>query len=258
MQSLVVLMFLGLARPPLTQAQVGQLETATDHTRALDEPALYPLLNNAVKWQASDELGAIIPDFGEMLRSPAIYRGKVFLIEGQLAGKPRPIQRLSRPGAWDRRLEQWGVLVGTDSDDVVIVLYLVEPPSATVGQWVRSPARFYKVWTDVDQQDRPTDYLVFVGHSGQVSGRRFGEAASVPVGVGVLFSVVVLLAVAYLMLRVRIRRHPPTSTARQHRGTSGLKGQDLDEADEMLLPSDPASALDELQRHGTTASRHTP
>ena len=109
MQSLVVLMFLGLARPPLTQAQVGQLETATDHTRALDEPALYPLLNNAVKWQASDELGAIIPDFCEMLRSPAIYRGKVFLIEGQLAGKPRPIQRLSRPGAWDRRLEQWGV-----------------------------------------------------------------------------------------------------------------------------------------------------
>ena len=184
------------ATVPLTQPQRVQLDSATDFSSRFDEAALYPLLQNALAWEAGNEAGAVVPDYAAILKAPADHRGTLFLIEGLFAGTPRggtlSVTPLSRGGAWDDRLQQWVVVVDPVKDDVAVV-YLVDPPPApSAGAEVRLVARFYKVLADQDRHGRPTDYLTFVGKSAAVQTSGTGRDTSW--GVWPLLGAMLLLA----------------------------------------------------------------
>ena len=238
---------------PLSQQDLEQVRAgAYDRSASLDDAGLYPLLRNAVWWSAGDLAGAMVPDFDAILEDPDAHRARYFLIEGRLGGPPDPVGELSRPGPWDGKLQQWGLLVRRDPDLVVVVLLVDPPPPGTVrpGDKVRLGARFYKVWRGLDQKRNPTDYLVFVAKS--VAAR---TAAPVPglsgrLATWAVLAVLVLLAFGYYMVRRSVAARPVRLRAKR----SGHEAPDdaIDEASDQdfgpPLPKDPAEALVELER----------
>ena len=230
-----------LAVPPPSADDVEQLRSARDAVTLLDEAALYPLLRDALTWRATDESGAMVPDYAAIRRRPETYRGNLFLIEGPLAGQPRPIRHFQRPGPWEGRLQQWSILVHSNSDEVVVV-YLVNPPPASVGQSVRLPGRFYKLWSDVDQTHQPTNYLVFVGHAATVSGPAARPESSVNATAASFLGVVLVMVLAYVLMRIWIRPRPRAGPQGHHRVIGDEPGT------RCPLPDDPAGALEELGR----------
>ena len=257
----------GAGVPALTESQAAQLATARDYSPRWDEAALYPLLTNVVQWSAGDEAGATVPDYAKLHTAPAEFRGQLFLIEGQLGAAPSLVKRqLSRPGAWDTNLQQWDVLVERDPDEaVVLVLADPLPPEQLPrrgGQTVRAAARFYKVWSYVDRNNQPTDYLMFVGRSVRLTptgagGVSPGTSGGVSGGGGTsgggwTFGVVLLVLVAAWYAFWRLRRltqkprpRPSISQPLSHH----LSDEDIDQdPSDQPLPDDPAEALRELQR----------
>ena len=102
------------AIPDLTSEQRTQLETASDFNAIEIEPAIYPLLRNAVEWSPGDEAGAAVPDYAAILADPAAHRGRLYLLEGRFAvprdedlpetvrGRfPLAVTGLTRRGPWD-------------------------------------------------------------------------------------------------------------------------------------------------------------
>jgi len=258
--AIAVLVGLLAAAPPLTEAQRRQLDTATDASPRLDEGALYPLLRNALQWDdaSNPEAGARIPDYAALRESPAAQRGEVFLIEGVYQGGGE--FNLHRSGPWGDALRWWVIKHGKTADDVAVV-YFVTPsdggagdggeglPAVRRGAKVRVPARFYKVWRDVDQNEQRTDFLTFVA-------RRPRVVASSPVspslGLPEMLLLVVILAggVAVLIWRSKglsFKPRPlPRQAARAAAAAAEEQGELGDENDP--LPEDPALALDELSR----------
>ena len=248
--------------PALTAAQAEQLATARDHRPQWDEAALYPLLTNVVAWSRADEAGAMVPAYAQLHAEPDKFRGQLFLIEGQLGGAPGLIKRrLSRPGPWDTNLQQWYVLVQREPDEaVVLVLADPMPPQRLPrrgGAAVRAAARFYKVWSYVDRDNQPTDYLMFVGRWVQVtpppegaggpSGGPSGGGGGVwPLGV----VVVVLVAAWYTFWRLRRLALKPKSLSSLSRRVARRQADEgiEQEPPDQTLPDDPAEALGELQR----------
>ena len=234
------------AVPPLSDDQRRQLATARDQGALLDEGALYPLLENTLQWRGGpgDEAGAVVPDYDAIGATPADHRGRLCLIEGRLMRSQDP-GRFSRSGLWEGVWRQWVIQWGPDDGDVAVV-YLVGPPTQTpLRRSVRVPARFYKIWRDVDQHDRQTDYQVFVGRSATVVSTGRGESAwtrTFAVGAALLG-----LAVAYLVLRRKVTAMSPAApfgrrAAARHRDDSGQDDGNRS------LPDDPAEALDQLHR----------
>lgn len=157
------------AVPPLTDAQRQQLQTTQDYTPSWDEGALYPLLENVWQWERQDEAGAMIPDWESIKASPAEHRGRLFVIEGQLAGPPEKVPfKLARPGPWDDKLQRWGILYRINPDEVAVI-YLLDPPAPgstpRAASHVRILSRFYKMWRFKDRQGKPTDYPVFIART---------------------------------------------------------------------------------------------
>ena len=231
---------------PLTPAQQTQLDTAGDFTGQFDEGALYPLLQNAWEWQNSDEAGAVIPDYAAIRQSPAEYRGQLFLIEGRFAGRSKKIEYLARPGPWDDKLREWVVVVDSSKDEVAVA-YLTHPPVVpTAGARVRLAVRFYKALSDKDINGKPTDYLLFVGHSATVvdAGRGVGGAGS---GSRPLVLVLAILAAGWYLLRRALRAKPLRADQRRVSQADIDAEQVMDEETELELPDDPAQALDVLK-----------
>lgn len=245
------------AVPPLTPEQQKQVESATDFDAGRDEAALYPLMTNALTWQDADAAGATIPDYPAILAQPADHRGKLFLIEGLFAGRPRRIENLTRPGPWDQKLQEW-VIVTDNQHDQVAVVYLVDPPTPvdrppTPGTPVRLLARFYKVLSDRDMNGNPTDFLVFVGQSATVMStpqRRSSSWHTTPIFVAVL-----ALAIVWLWLRTRLKPRPigPQRLARAEDRPRGTTPRHPPEEEPIEnLPTDPAEALEALKQRRTT------
>lgn len=226
---------------PLDENRMAQVQTAVDHEAVIDAPALYPLLEDAVAWKAGDETGAAIPDYETVLADPAAYRGQLFLIEGRLKRR-RPVDRLSRPGPWDGRLEQWVVQIGLLGETAVI--YLVDPPAeAKVDMRVRMPARFYMVMRDkVAQSDanETADFPVFVGKTAKVS------AAGGSGGAGIFVALLIIMGLLYFIMRTKMKAKA-VGPRRLRKSTTHDDRED--EADDMsALPENPADALDALSR----------
>ncbi|MBI1335441.1 MAG: hypothetical protein GC164_00590 [Phycisphaera sp.] len=243
------------ATPPgLEPQQLEQLKSgAVDHARSLDDAGLYPLLQNAAWWQAGDITGATIPDYNELLEHPADHRGELFLIEGELAGVPDKVGRLSRPGPWDQTLQQWGIRVQANPDMVAVVL-LLDPPSdqarPKVGTRVRLPARFYKVWIGVNQFDQPKPYTLFVGRS--LASVQAGYTGPTPPkvspsqSVGVVLALVAIMGGAFWMIRRSLKVKPLRSSDHFRHRRDDDDGADTD--DGPPLPEDPVEAMKELER----------
>ncbi len=240
--------------PPLTPDQQAQVDTATDFVREFDEGALYPLLEDALRWPEGDEAGAMIPDYEAIMKSPGDYRGGLFLIEGLFAGTPRggsEVRRLTRPGPWDDQLVWWGIVVDAQRDEVVVVYLVDPPPPPAAGAKVRLVGRFFKVLEDFDRSrpPKPTNYLLFVGRSASVLGGQEIGGRSTP-GITPLLGMVVVLGLGWYVVRRMLRPKPGANQARR-----ALRGEDHDEADlddPVIddLPKDPAEALDALsQQH---------
>jgi hypothetical protein len=244
--------------PALTEAQVAQLATAQDRSRQWDAAALYPLLSNVVDWPRGDEGGAMVPAYAQLHAEPARFRGQLVLIEGQLGAAPSRItEPLSRPGPWDRNIQQWHVLVRRDPDEAVVLLLADPmPPEQLPGQGgaaVRAIVRFYKVWSYVDQNNQPTDYLLFVGRwitvdAPGIAGSSVGRPGGTPGGSGRwMWGVLVVVFMWYLFWRFRrlmLRNRPVTGMART------IPRQEVAEQcpPDAPLGDDPAAALHELHR----------
>lgn len=250
------LLMICLAVPPLTEPQRMQLETAQD-SEAFDTAALYPLLDNALTWTPGDEAGAMIPDPKAILESPEKFRGQLFLLEGDYAGRARTegdtLPRLARPGAWSKKLQEW-VLVTDRKRDEVVVVYLVAPPAAPprAGSPVRVVGRFYKVWHSTDLANNPQAYLTFVGHTATFTpAGGIGSGSSVPVLP--IVGAIVLLGVVFLFIRARkvsMQVKPLGTRIRREARKRAEEAGEVpfpDEADPSL-PKDPTEALAELER----------
>lgn len=238
------------APPPLTDAQRAQLDSATDFGPANDEAALYPLLENALLWTPGDESGAAVPDYAALLADPAAYRGDLFLLEGDFAGRPRRLP-LARPGDWGDEVTEWVLRVREDPDEVAVV-YFVDPggqlQAPPRGTPVRTAARFYKVWSDRDLANQPTPFLLFVARDPTVAA---AAPASQGLGLGAWAVVLVALAAAFYIMRryvVSLRQPKPLATRRQAEPSSDTSQADEQDSPESL-PDDPADALDALTRH---------
>lgn len=237
--------------PPLTDADRVQLDTAADFKPGIDEAALYPLLQNAAQWSASDQAGAMVPDYSAIFKSPADHRGQLFLIEGVFAGIPRAgslkITRLTRPGPWDDRIEQW-VIVTDQQQDQVAVVYLVDPPPAPrTGAKIRLAARFFKALSDTDQAGRPTDYLTFVGKTAVVQ-QPPPESGTTP-GASLVVILLIFLVAAWVFLR-RTIANKPLKTTRRRENAKRTPTEPGDEPVDNDLPEDPVEALSVLnERH---------
>ncbi len=244
------------AIPPLTPDQRAQVRTASDWTSRFDEAALYPLMDNALRWQDGDEAGAMVPDRKALYQTPAQYRGQLFLIEGQFAGGARVINNLTRSGPWDEKLQQWVILTDRDRDEVAVV-YLVDPPRPIdqplpAGTRVRVVGRFYKVLRDTDRNGQPTDYLTFIAKSALVisdADQDGGLSSRGPL------LVVGVLALLWFFMRRSVKVKPLSTRVRrvQDGSPNHAHGQDHPDADDGRpenLPDDPAAALSMLQdRH---------
>ncbi len=274
-----------LAIPPLSPDQRGQVETATDG-EVFDEPALYPLLKDALTWEAGDEAGAMIPDYESLLNNAeerARLRGGLFLIEGRFIGVPHSrkqdgtgltVQRLSRPGPWEGKLQQWGVKVDKANDKgEAILVYLLDPPNEPLaGQRVRLVARFYKVWKSkryltaeeelkgMKLEDAPVEsFLVFVGKTATVSA---GSGKSLD-GIDKKFLWVVGGAVLIMIVgwwRIRKNLTPRMTHAQQRlmerreAREAGVTADNDMVDDGEPLPEDPIEAMEEMERRRRAAA----
>jgi len=249
---MILLAAVSSAVPELNPSQQQQLDTATDDSGMLDEAAWYPLLQNVLLWEGDTRPGSMNPDYQAMLADPARFRGRRFFIKGKFAGMPRNRQslragRLARPGPWDDRLEQWGIVVQQDPDQVVVVCLVAPPAMPRPGAPIEVVARFYKVWKTLDLRNEPTRFLVFVGKSAAVTPSAGGRG---PTFLPIVLPLVVALGLVWLILRRSIagpRVEGPRRAPRQ-RPVDPPEMPATAEPDS--LPTDPAEALRELSRRG--------
>jgi hypothetical protein len=230
-----------LAVPPLSDAQRETLATAIDDGPQLDGAALYPLLENALKWDRQDESGARVPDYDALLSRSAEARGEFFLIEGRFAGRARRFGLL-RSGAWGEALTEWVLLVRDDPEEVAVV-YFVDPDgileAPETGAGVRVVGRFYNVWADRDQESNPARYLTFVARTPKVLGT---QAPTPGRSMLPMLLLVAVLGVAYILVRRMGKAGPDKPRMPRTRRRA---------PDDVIL-SDPAEALERL------AERHDP
>jgi hypothetical protein len=260
--------------PPLTPQQKAQLESAHDGSVTVDDPALYPLMINALDWDPTEAPAGQPPDVDALLASPAEYRGVPFLIEGQMRGPPRKFERFARPGPWAGKLEQWVVTLrrgAKAADDKVAIVYLVDPPEYPgLDRRVRLTARFFKVWHSVDMQNNETPYVTFVGRGVHVldpsepsspaataTGDGDGGSGGKPDGGGTspLVPISVFLLIGFLsFVWWRVRRimggpRPlPGQLRRMREHVEEAEEQEASADEGPPLPEDPIAALEEMQR----------
>lgn len=273
------------AATPLTDAQLRQLQTATDRSPAFDEAALYPLLDNASTWDPANKAGAMWPDFRALFDDPSAHRGGLFLLRGSLVEDPRPVLGLSRPLPRERErdltLELWGLKIDGGGDVAVLVWVLDPPANVRRGAGVELVARFYKIWTTSAADDgAATAFLAFVGRgAASVSDGSSGSAGAggpaslVPVNAPPMRYLLVLaglLAVGVIFilrrgmklsleprpLPSRRGRDPEDADDRRRSRPPGDDTADLD--DGPPLPENPADALEELSRRGNSPPTPNP
>lgn len=234
------LILLLAAVAPLSDAQRTLLDDAVDHGY-LDEPALYPLLENALRGPAGDEAGAVVPDYNAIHEHPAAQRGNMFLVEGTLLRTRR--LELTRRGDWGDALTEWSIKV-PGRDEAVVVL-LADPQNMwnikAGRQSVRVAARFYKIWSDTDQSGRATDYLVFVAFWPKVSQATDRDA--LPRN-GIFITLAILTLLLFLWNYLRGKARPGAVRTRTSGRSSQEKAERLQESEH--LPADPADALAEM------------
>ena len=235
--------------PQLTQKQHLQLKSATDGEPQFDRPAIFPLLRNALLWQTPvSRAGATIPDYEAIATSPEQYRGKLFLIEGDLA-RIVSICELAQGGAWDGKLKEWDIRVNRDPT-MTAVVFLVDPPTdPRRASRVQLVARFYKLMRRRDvQQGELTDFAVFVGRTGtRLRSSFFLGPRPRPTPIWLLMAALAL-GTGYVLIRRCLRGHPVLGRRRidTYEPAVGTTGCDTDPGDS--LPQDPAKALEKLQR----------
>ncbi|MCC6680796.1 MAG: hypothetical protein IT445_07825 [Phycisphaeraceae bacterium] len=240
----LILLLLPGAVPPLSDAQRAQLDDAVDRGY-VDEPALYPLLENALTWPADDEVGAVVPDYKTIYQQPATERGKLFLIEGVLLRTRR--LELTQRGDWGDAVTELA-LKAPGQDEAVVVL-LADPQNRwsinARSQSVRVAARFYKIWSDTDQHGQATNYLLFIAHQPKIAAID-NPAAAPRNGIFITLAILTLLLFLWSYFRGKAR-HGAVRTR-----TSGRSSQETAELlqESEHLPADPADALAEMDnRH---------
>lgn len=225
-----------MAVPQLSDAQRDILATAIDDGPRLEEPALHALLSDVRQWEAVDEAGAQVPDYPALLADPAADRGGLFLIEGQFAGRARRFKLAEENPTVGDALTEW-VLVVQDEPEEVAVVYFVDPDGTleapNPGAEVRVVGRFYKVWSDRDQDGNPARYLTFVARTPKVLGAHV-PAPGLPMLPMLL--VVAVLGGIYLLIR---------RMGKQVDGEQ-IRRRSMPRAPDDVILSDPAEALQRM------------
>ncbi len=219
------------------------------------------VLADADGWRVGDVSGV---DFGlddvgvsGLVEGAEGYRGKVFLVRGKLQ-QIYGVKALVHPGAWDDRLEQWGIkLAGGEG----AYLLLTEPRvvaefrrdgkgeedakfNVGLGVEVLAKARFLGLWErEIDGVKKR--FPVFVGKSADVIYAEKGEIGKDEFGqLGLVFGVLVLMAGVVVYLRWRIGKKGVVGEKIEARGArvgEGLK-------EDVGLPDDAGEAMAEMAR----------
>jgi hypothetical protein len=279
-----------LAQPPeLSRVDQAQLQDAHDFTRDWDdEPALLPLVRNAIWWDKEDKQGAHAPDYAALLKSPQEYRGQFFIVKGRLV-KIEENKRLQTPGPWNPplaipgvtatspyangRIQQYALLVDGLPDAVALVL-LVDPPAKgpLLKSEIEIPARFFKIRKDmaystsvtqsgvkqVDPTGTPdTLFPIFVGKGviGWPKPVAAGNALATPYdfftreNAALLFVLAAAAGVTFLLMRRRLARAVSGAVSKETLQVARDRVAINRRADP-TLPKDPAAALAELEKRG--------
>ncbi|MBI1369815.1 MAG: hypothetical protein GC162_14310 [Planctomycetes bacterium] len=259
---------------PLTDSQKTRLDTAADGSATVDEAALYALLENAATSDGS-EAGATIPDYAQMMDSPAEWRGKLCLIEGVLLAE-EPRAELSREG-WDKVRSLIVQVRGFDkkpgdltAEDMAIV-YLTDPPDlhapvlqlnrnmlAETGSKVRVAARFYKVLNEKNIKGEGRLYLTFVGK--KLAVMNAAERSYSPYLIAVVIGAMAMF-LGWMLVRLFRRGRDALLTPPQRweeyrqkkeearKAAASASADEADAEPEIELPENPADALDVLAQH---------
>lgn len=264
---LIPLAALLVAAAPLTDSQQARLDNADDASATVDEAAFYALLENASEWSPG-EAGATIPDYGDMQRNPADWRGRLCLIEGVLLSR-LPEQKLAR-GGWEQVRGIVIQVAGFDKprkqigpEDMVIV-YLTDPPAlnppkiqldpnmlAETGSKIRMVARFFKVLNEKNTRNESRLYLTFVGKSVAKLER---EASSSSQYLPLILAAFIIIG-GYALIRIlrkgkglfaapnQLAEHIARKRAeREAQGASEIEPEE----ENLDLPENPVDALDTL------------
>jgi hypothetical protein len=251
-------MTLAQGLPSLSESQQTRLASATDGATVLDEAAMFPLLENAGQWQAGDEADVKgTADIAALRNDPSGNRGNAFVIRGRLASGPLLVGRLSRPGPWEGKLQQWFIKTGPANSDIAVV-YLTDPPSQRdrprVGEPVQAVARFYKIWQQPRREDgEPALFVTFVGRTvvfdptGVVESEPISQQTLLKWGVSVGLAG---MALVWTIARWRARQIVTESARHRdvHVDETLAADRKGDDTSSPPLPSDPAEALDAMQR----------
>lgn len=263
---LVTAMVLAANVPPLGEAPRRQVASASDEGPRIDEGALYPLLENAMRWDLPvREAGTRLPDYAAIEAAPAEHRGALFTIEGHFVRQRRLV--LNRSGSWGKRVTEWAIRVSDEPDGRYVIVLLADPgdslPHPTKGTPVKTVTRFYKVWRSHNKLGETRNWLTFVGRSAKVTGQRgMGLGGDRATALGLVIALLVLIF-GYVMYRAR-RVRGAIHTARgligsrlRHRSrerADGVDGGDRETTDAAAegsaagLPRDNEQALAELAR----------
>jgi hypothetical protein len=282
-QTLVAILLLPAAAhagiPPITDGNDwSTLRLTRDFEHEQLDPAVVPLLQNAVWWDAWDAAGAAAPDYAALLKTPPEFRGHLFLVRGAVARIKR-VDHMPFRGPWDAKdgkVQEYDILVDQPHGQVVVVLLADAPPEAQQpkkAQRIEVVARFYKVFRNKIRRgeegavlDQEEDFPEFVGKTVLVSAApppaaSPGAGLDAKAAAGVLL-ILVLAAVLVFVLRKKLSGAGESSAlmaarGRLERARAAASASAPEAAGEPQLPKDPAAALEELERRRRAGSPHS-
>jgi hypothetical protein len=224
---IVLSAYLMIEEPPsLSDVDHIRLEAVVDGRDSRGE-GFAILIENCRRWEVSDD-GAESPDQRLLRESPAIFRGDLFLVQGELQ------QQVKLDSPWED-VSEWFV---RDDGGIPFTLYVVGDIDIATGSTIVTTARFYKT-------------MFFEGRDKQVRLYPTFVAPAVAINPVILSSIsnsillaVPLLGIASIVVFVLAR----SSKRKSHRGriVSVQTDDVLDAVTESscMLSDDPAQALE--------------
>jgi hypothetical protein len=273
-----------LAAPELSEADRERLaDGTTDNSDDLDtQPGLYVLLRNAATWADDDfsgDAGAAVappPDYAFLKTKPEQARGNVYLIEGWLAYNDRWPTLVNHSSdklyntidpSWGDQVTRWTIVTEKDNADATIIVLFNDPDGTMAapepGSKVRIAARFHKLWTIRDSNDKPFTYATFVGGAAETiedAGSDAKTNASSPMSTLKTVSMAIFAVIAlFFFIRIAMRKYAGKSGSGHQLGDRleemRRKRERMEESPEVEedtedLPEDPIAALEALrQKH---------
>ena len=223
-----------------SQAEKTILEDVYDRDDQINTSAFYVLLRRAAMLPAGRVVlnQAEQPNPKSLWKEPKRYRGRLIRVEAIYAGRITEYTKNLSPSKWWGNRPVWMMdVVEYQTNKPIIVALTEKPPKITIGTRVKVAGIFYKVvrLPENKQTGDPSkkhDYPIIVAKN--VFLFQSLTTGTAPLGAVIMSLTVILMLVAFIMLRHYITRKVKTSQPR--RAVEPVpKNPEEDEVDEELL-----------------------